>query len=272
MDYIENNENSVPASFTIGDCFITFGVGADVDNALDDATSSAWYELGRSHNEPSIVNIKPDTVKVLDLTPLPQDTARNKAYEVLENLTPGQCVAIKVASPGNYKKRKVLIKVEDTSFEIPDQIGKVYNLNGELLSNVEKISTKTTEELLGSIEIKRRKSKYKAIPLSIEPKKTNHWLLSEDLTKGYLKKFDTLKEAKREASILMKTSQKKEINIYQVTSKSETGYLFGYKNNLIKQTALLKLELFVKNEEVKEKTIGYIFVGRVSKSPVNISE
>jgi hypothetical protein len=174
----------------------------------------------------------------------------------------GECIAIKVSSPSNFKKRKVLVKVEDPELELPDTIGKIFKLNTALLKNVTALTDKSESELLGSIEIKKRKIKNKVSPVKIEGKKISQWVISEDLSKGYISKYETLKDAKKEASNIMKLTPKMKINIYQINGKNNEEYVLSYKKQVTKQVALLKIELLERNDDVKEKTVGYIFVGK----------
>lgn len=266
MEQIANNDNVIPASFTIGDCFITFGLGSDIDNAIDDATSSAWYELGRNHIQPSIVNIKPEQVKLYKEESFPQDTARNLAFDLIGNINPGECYAIKIASPSNFKKRKVLVKVEDPNLELPDGVGKAIKLARPVLDKISSLAEKKPEELLGSVEIKKRKTKTKVSALKSNGKKSSYWVISEELAQGFISQFASFKEAKKEASDIMKKTPKKKVNIYQVSGKGNEPYVLGYQKNLIKQNALLKIELLERNSETKEKTIGFILVGRKPNS------
>ena len=262
MDQITKINSTIPASFTIKDCFITFGLGTDLDNAIDDATSSAWYELGRSHTEPSIVSIKPEKVRLYSEDAFPQDSARNLAFDMINTLNPGDCVAIKIASPANFKKRKVLVKFDDPSLELPEGVGRVIKLAKPIMEKLEILAEKKAEEIVGSIEVKKQKRKTKVSTIKTTGKKASYWVLSEDLSKGFTSQFASFKEAKMEASALMKSSPKKKVNIYQISGKGEEAFVLGYKRNLLKQSALLKVELLERNTEVKEKTIGFILVGR----------
>ena len=260
-----SSASPVPLSAASSGTFITYGEGPDLDSALDDATSSAWFDLGRSHTSPSVANVSPDRFTVTTETPVPLDVAILRAQQTL---TSGgeTSIAVPVAPQNMYKRRRVTVRLEDVALEAGDTIGRIIMPSDELVAAVLSAIPDSDSELLGSLELKRQSARYKAVAEKFTAPRVSRWGVFLAGNDTPLEVVASQSEARRSAMAKARSGEPvagvARYEIRPVVTRGETDPFVAVRRDRVKQVLVIKAELHLLNPTAKQRTIGFVIAGR----------
>lgn len=260
-----SSASPVPLSAAPQGTFITYGDGPDLDAALDDATSSAWFDLGRAHTTPSVANMSQGSFVVSSDTPVPMDVAVLMAQNLLASGEPIS-IAIPVSPQSAYKRRRVTVRLEDTSLEVGDVVGRIDQPTEQLVAAIRSAAPDSESELIGWVEIKRNTARYKAIAERFTEPRLTRWGV---YLSGSDKPLDiaTSQSAARKSAMLMARSGEPNAGVARyeirpVVTRGELNPFLAIRRERVKLVLVVRAELHASNPAARQRTIGYVIAGR----------
>lgn len=260
------------------DAFASYGHGADLDDAYDDATTTAGNTHGYTGTHPSLASTNPERVHP---TNTPPTTAAATALRITELLTttppaPGHVTAYPVAPPSAFTRRRVRITLDDPNLHLPDTPGPVTHLTEELTAIIRTAIADTGEpvtntETIETVDVTRARSRYKPVVETYRGKTqstyavwnpTNRVIVADD--------FPTAGTARRAAVELSKAGPltdeypeppTSDLEIIRVTRRDTGDPYLRVTRTRIRQTVTLKVVLITEKNPDKTRTIGWAFTG-----------
>lgn len=255
------DDMKIPYSAAPAGGFLTVGQGADCDAAFDDATETAWYELGRAQIVPSVTGVNPEQLTVIDTDPLPLWAAVQRARAALSELPAGAIVAVPVGKRGSYARRKVAVVVENPQIEFPSTPQPLHELPVAAIDAIRSLAGATTDEHLDTVELRRpARAKYKVVITRHEGPKQNRFSVYLPGQAEPLSSHPTAGEARRAAVAYAKScSGTATATVRKESFVNGTEPLFTIRRERVAQKAAVRVELCTPKPNVK--TVAWVFAG-----------
>ena len=246
--------------------FITYGTGADLDAAVDDATSTAWFDLGRAQLAPSIASANPDRVRLVTFAPLPLDVAVLEAQRLLAGLDEGDTIAVPVAGASAFRRRRVQVRLDDAALDIAPVLGPVVRPDEPLIAAVTIAAALNVGEVIGSLELKRHRARFKPVTTKNVGDRTTTWEITRRDTGEVITSHSSQSEARRAAVLAAKSGTPEGGPVvYDITARVTRGDktpFMSVERARVSQTAVVKVELHTAKEDKTPKVIGYVIAGK----------
>lgn len=245
--------------------WITYGAGADLDSAYDDAISSAWFDLGRTRNQSSVIDASLADIEIMQISPLPYDSAIAYAQRTLCDTSRVNPIAIAVGRGKNYKIRRVNVKVTDPLFGFSDTIGKLKYVSDELHDHLRVLVGASDVEILGSVQLRRpERSGFKVVSSKNIGKNVTNYEVFIAGGNAPLSTHRTLSEATKCAKEIARKrdlvrNEEIRLEIRGVITRNESNALLTVDRNRVRQSALLRVDVYEAKESVKN--VGWVIAG-----------
>jgi hypothetical protein len=257
------SDYAIPLSVTPSDSFLTSGQGVDIDAAFDDATTTAWFELGRSHLTASIATSSPEQLTICEVSPMPFHAAVRYAAKQLGKVEQGVIIAVPFGTRSSYNRRKLSVNLDIPTIIFPSEPSTIHLIPEILETELLTTAEPQGDEILDLVELRRPvKSRFKV--QVIKPsgaKKIRFALYLTDDSKP-LSVHLNAGEAKRAAVAYAKASLSGagKVEIRKETVVEDSNSLLFVEKICTTQKAAIRFEM--SSPKVNLKVQGWIFAGR----------
>lgn len=258
--------------------FISYGAGADIDEAFDEATAAAGNEHGYTGAHPSLAAADADTVTAAGTRAVPGPAAAltlGAAFAASE-LTPGVVHAFPVAVSSAFTRRRARVTLTDTSLVVPSTPGPLGHLDDALreavLGALRDAGAPLEEtEQLESVEVVRVRSRYKPVATPIPGKSQSSFALLDPATDQIVAKgFANAGEARRHAVAQAKVGplstvgtdpETAALEVIKVTRREGDQPLVRVARDRVRTTIVLKVVMVTEKNAARTKVAGWLFAG-----------
>jgi hypothetical protein len=253
----------IPPSVAPTGSFLTAGEGVDIDAAFDDATTTAWFELGRSHRTASIATSSPEQITICEVSPMPFEAALRYAARQIDKVDQGAIIAVPFGTRSSYTRRKLSANLDMPTIVLPDEPGAIRFIPDILETELLTMSEPQGDEILDLVELRRPvKSRFKVQVTKIAGAKKVRFALY--LKGGFepLSVHMNVGEAKRAAVAYAKAYLVGvgRVEIRKETVIEDTNALLAIDKVCTAQKAAIRFEMSSPKPNVKMQ--GWVFAGR----------
>jgi hypothetical protein len=247
--------------------WITYGDGADLDGAHDDAVSSAWFDLGRTRSTASVIDTPLADVVIDDAPAVPFDVAVSIAQQRLIDDIDVQSFALRVATPTSYRRRRVAVRVTDPAFTFPSVPGRVEFVSSDLAAHLNSLAETSSGELLGAVELHRAvRAGYKPVVTRNQGKSvTNYGVFIAGSWGEPLSVHPSVAEARRWAVATLKAGPVADdetavLEVRPIISRNDSYAIASVERRRVRQAAAVRLDLWEAKDQIR--LAGWVIAGR----------
>lgn len=249
--------------------FVAFGLGADVDEALDFAATSDRLAVGDSGLIPSAAGIDPAAPRLETADPVHPLYALTRALDALGSMEPGVVAAQAVQPLGDFRHRRVRVLLDDPTLILPDDAGIIEHPDPLALAaaSVAVAATDTpvsADELVVQLELTRPpKRRFKAAAEPVRGPMSKTWAVYAVGDPTPLVVLPSQSEARRWA---MARARDKEagamsLEVRPVVGRNDGEAFIRIERRCVSLKAPLKVTIAEPKDRVRVN--GWIFYGRL---------
>jgi hypothetical protein len=245
--------------------FVSYGSGADVDMAFDDAALTDRFEYGTSGRVASLADADPSSVTATGSDPVHRHVAWRQALELAPTLEPGALLAIPVAPFRVYKHRVASVQVTDPDVPGPLEAGGLW-LYPQLHEAAAAVAEPAENEVAVSSACPRVGSvRYKAAAVAIPGPKVPRFAVYVNSEPAPHSVHDKAPAARKAALEIArdKTRGPLEVHVLQVAGKADGEPLLRVTRTVV--ACRRPVRVLLASVKAPEKPIGvdgWLFVGR----------
>lgn len=247
------------------DTFVSFGSGADIDMAFDDAALSDRFDYGTSGLLASLADVDPTVVQVAADAVMHRHLAWRWAISEAAKLEPGSVLALPTAPFKAYKHRAVAVTVTDPSIPAPLEPTGLWN-HDELFTAAVDLCELAEGEQAVSAQLPRMGSvRYKAAASVVPGPKVTSFAVHAKGASEPLSVHPTMPLARKAALLLARDKQNGplELEVRPVVTKADGAPLVSVTRHVVACKRPVKVLLAsVKNPDKELAVDGWLFVGR----------
>lgn len=257
----------------IDGAFISSGADVDVDAAFDDAVTTAWYESGHAGLRPSIADTDASRVEVVSSDPLSLALAiRSARADLVAGMEPGAVRAIAVCADSGFKRRRVTLKLDDTTLELGAEPGMVRDTSSEwaqrLGAELDAAGAGLgAGEQVESVELRTVRARYKPVAVSHKPPSGKEFIVVADgaiVSKGH----PTASKARQAAVALAKEGpvqgvELAKLAVFGLAGRADGLPLVEVDRVRVAQKLSLKVTIAGVKDPDRRKVSGWLFYGIV---------
>lgn len=247
--------------------YVSYGAGADIDAAFDDAALSDRFEFGSSGVIPSLDQVDPAGDRVLHAGPLHRHTAWREAIRELPQCPSGALHAIPVAPLKAYRHRTANVTWTDPAIVGPDGPDGLWCYEELLVAASTSVELGDAESVVSGVQARKPSVRYKAAAEAFKGPKEARYVVVPAGQWAPLGEFTTASEARRFALGLArdKSNSQLSLEIRQVSYREGHKPLIAVTRTPIACRRPLRLLVAApKHPERDLATDGWLFFGRVS--------
>ena len=255
-----NIERSAIAGVAGG--FIAFGPGTDIDEAFDAAVTTERFELGSSGLLPSIIDIDPAADRTVTGEAGHPWAVTSELVQLAGDAVPGTVLACSVTALTAWRLTKTRIVLDDPTLHLPDTPGLLIPLRADVRAAVEPMLTEVAGELVAVELLREPRRRYKVIASSIKgPRKAGYAVIEAS---HIISVHGNASEARRAAMTLAKESKaERHLEVRPYISRNEHDPYLRVDRGIVAQKAPVKAVTAVLKNPEKNRTVGWIFAGRI---------
>lgn len=254
----------------VGGGFVSFGVGSDIDEAFDYASTSDRLAVGDAGLVPALAAIDPAIERSDHTTPVHPILALTSAYDSLSALEPGDVVAQAVSPLGDYRHRRVKVTIEDLSLSIPTEQGLIEWAAQPLREAVTSAASElenapTANEDLVQVELQRGQQRFKVAATAIRGPGSRVFAVYAHDCPSPLSVHPTQPEARRWALNLARekgASTELHLEIRPVIGRNDNEPFIRIDRNRVALKATFRAT-FAEPKRDTPRVNGWLFYGRL---------
>lgn len=247
--------------------FVSYGAGADVDAAFDDAALSDRFDYGTTGLVPSLATFDPAAEHDVHDHPVHRHLAWREALDFLTHAEPGALAAFAVAPLRDFKHRNAAVIVTDPAVRAPLEPIELFAYP-ELFAAATDLVELEAGEFFASASLPRMGSvRYKAAALSVPGPKVTRFGVYAAGTFEPISVHDSAPLAKKAALVLArdKAAGPLSLEVRPIVTKEGGQPIVAVSRAVVACKRPVKvLVASPKNPEKPVKTEGWVFAGRMA--------
>lgn len=254
--------------------FLDSGAGSALEEAFDDAVTSAAYAWGHNGELPNVGccedALEGGRVELADGAPTSSTLARAQALEAIEHCQPGKVHAVAVLPDSAFRRRRLNLRFDDPALEVGSEPGPL-TLTAALrasvlaLMNAEGFALEDDEQV-EQIELRRVRARYKPVPEAHAGRNRSQYVVTLRGDDEVLATGATAGAARREAVQLLKAGpvagrELAELEVSVRARREDGSPLASVRRERVVQKGQLRVTLVREKNPAKRKVAEHVFYG-----------